>query len=316
MVAYQELTLNNHPQLDDQPPVNFSELRAGQRDPYLNKTIRVLIIQEADYIVYLDDDLNVQWNVSNSLTTPELGKVLNQVAILETRSDFIKPGLGLRVISKLMRGQAANFIHFFSDPALARIRGLLGESVARIFDGNDNEGAHAALREAKILIAAKNAEYARGWYYQHAANFAIFAMLVALGLWLGREGVAAVLGQTGFEVAFCSLFGAVGAFVFIARRGQKIELDAISGARVHRIESEARIATGMVAAAIVDLAIKSGFLFNAMPNASQLKFMVMGSILAGYSERFVPNMVKRLQPAIDKGKGGEVESSNAGSDNS
>jgi hypothetical protein len=276
-------------------PTDFWTLRAGQNDPYLNKFIRVIIIQDTNYIVYLDNDLNVQWNVNNDLITPKLGKILNQVAILEAKSDFIKPDKRLIIISKLMGKRSHEFVNFFCDPSLSRIRSLLGESIARIFDGNDNEEALIALREAEKLISAKNAEYARGWYYQHANNFAILAIVMAVCLWLVRDFLTSYLGETSFEVLFCSLFGAVGAFVFIARRGQKIELDAISGARVHRIEANARMATGMVAAALVDLAIKSGFLFSSISSAAQLKFMVMGSILAGYSERFIPNMVKKLQ---------------------
>lgn len=279
--------------------IDFSILKAGENDPYLNKYIHTLIIQDVNYIVYLDNQLNVQWNVNSNIKTPALGLVQNKVAILQAKSDFIRPMIGFKIFAKITRNKCKDVLDLYSDPSLIRIRSLLGESIARIFDGHEVDHAQAVLNEAEKLISVKNAEYARDWYYNHATATLGGTIFLASMLWLARGPVTPFIGRTAFELSFCSLFGAMGAFVFIARRGQRIELDAISGPRIHKIEADARLGTGLVAAAIVNLAIKSGLLFGSISSSHQLDFMVMMSILAGYSERFIPNMVKKFSTSTE-----------------
>src|SRR5262245_51405595 len=65
-------------------PFIFSTLREGDFDPTLNKTVLWLIDSDKDFIVYLDEDNFVEWNMnSNDMLGPETGPYLNQVGRLE-----------------------------------------------------------------------------------------------------------------------------------------------------------------------------------------------------------------------------------------
>lgn len=275
--------------------LDFRTLVPGQVDPLLNQEIDTIIIQSPDYIVYLDASLNTQWNIKDHLPTPGLGAILNRISKLESKSDFVTYGKWQTWISHFLAKKLPSLKPILANQSLKRIRCLLGEAIARIFDGNEETQARSALDEAERIIAAMNAEYSRKWYFQHAQRSALLVLVLALTLWLGKSLCISLLGQTAFEIAFCSLFGAVGAYVFVARRGEKIELDAMSGAMIHRLEADARLTTGIVSAAVLCLAIKAHLLFSSVTDASQLTFMIMVSILAGYSEKIIPNMVKKIE---------------------
>jgi hypothetical protein len=281
---------------DGQQP-NFNELVSGKDDPHLNKFIRIVIIQNRDYIVYLDNDLNVQWH-TNQEKTKSLGKILNQIAVLEGKSDFMNPSKWQKLTSTIFKEKQAKFADFFRDDSLQRIRSLLGEAIARIFDDKDENEAKVAIDEAVKLIAVKNAEYSRRWYYGHARYMALISLILALLAWIEKTSIINVFGLVGFQLGFSSFFGAIGAYVFTAQRGRKIDLDAISGALIHKTEATARIATGMVSAVLVVLSIKSGLIFSSISTSNSLKFMVIVSILAGYSEKLIPNMVKNFEDKI------------------
>ena len=71
-------------------PFRFSKLREGDKDPTLNKVVDWLIDSDDDYIVYLDEDSYVEWNMNrNDMLNTETGPYLNKVAWLEPLSPAI-----------------------------------------------------------------------------------------------------------------------------------------------------------------------------------------------------------------------------------
>lgn len=271
----------------------FDLYNVGETFTPLGLNIRNLIISSPDYIVFLDDDFNTQWKVERSFkhNETELGRILTHVSILEAKSDFILRPSRIQAMKRFF-GCSSN--QESVDPVFRRIRNLLGEAVARILDSDGTESADLALNAAASLISAKNAEYSRGRYYGYALPFSVAAGALALIIWVTKKWTIPVLGVTGFEISFCSMFGAIGAFAFAARRGERVDVDAIFSASIQWVEADARLSTGIVAAALVSLAIKTGLLFGAITGAEQLKFMVLASILAGYSERAIPNLAKKF----------------------
>jgi hypothetical protein len=207
----------------------------------------------------------------------------------------MNPSKWIKLTSTMFGAYQSKFLDFFRDDSLLRIRGLLGEAIARIFDDQDENEAKVAIDEASKLIAVKNAEYSRRWYYGQTRRLASISLILAVLAWVEKEYLICVLGSVGFQLGFCSFFGAIGAYVFTAQRGSKIDLDAISGALIHRTEATARIAIGMVTSVLVALSIKSGLILSSISSSNSLKFMVIASILAGCSEKLIPNMVKNFE---------------------
>src|ERR1700744_4690275 len=66
------------------------ELKAGDLDPALNKIIKDLVLSTETFIVYVATDFSIQWRTSDDHKEPKhCGRVLNRVAALEVRSQFI-----------------------------------------------------------------------------------------------------------------------------------------------------------------------------------------------------------------------------------
>jgi hypothetical protein len=67
---------------------DYSSFCEGDFEPSLGKTIRTLIYHTEAYIVYLDQDLYVEWQVNGryGIYPPDFGQVTNKMAHLEVLS--------------------------------------------------------------------------------------------------------------------------------------------------------------------------------------------------------------------------------------
>jgi hypothetical protein len=92
-------------------PFKFSNLREGDEDPTLNKSVEYLVDSDDDYIVYLDEQNYVEWNMNdNSMLGVDTGPYLNMVGRLE----------------------AVN-ISYLKGDQLRSYRRMIAEGVARLF---------------------------------------------------------------------------------------------------------------------------------------------------------------------------------------
>jgi hypothetical protein len=240
----------------------------------------MLVMSTPQFFVFLDEDLYVQWLTAGDFDTTPAGEILNRVSYLETVSTT----------------------HFSGIPSekkeLAEFRRLLGECVARAFD-NNLESAKALLNETETLLLERSVQRARQWYL-------IAALIATLGpvagvtvLWYCRDSFRHTLGSPGFEVALCALLGGVGALVSTIISVRRINLNASFGPHLHYIEGVARIATGCVGASLVTLAIKGNLLLGSVNTISdpsaKLSCLCTLGLVAGVSERIVPNFIKRVE---------------------
>jgi hypothetical protein len=236
--------------------MDFETLKVNELDPDLNKVVKIIVIQHRDFIVYLDGELDTQWHVREEVGDPvRFGKVLNAVSSVELRSDFLRE----------------------DERTFMRIRQLAGEAIARAIDDRDEKTAMNAIQHAEAIIAKRSAELSRRWYYRAAQNLVVALVLFAAIAWLTRNVVPwdALIGRAAFEFIFCAVSGAVGALVSITIRSHSIELDAMSGQLAHRMESRARILTGMVAAIArnktwLDFSVSRGPGINQFSHASRI----------------------------------------------
>jgi hypothetical protein len=258
--------------------MDFETLKVNERDPDLNKVVKKIVIQHHDFIVYLDEELDTQWHVQDEVgDLVRFGKVLNAVASVELRSDFLRD----------------------DERTFTRIRLLAGEAIARAIDDRDEKAAMSAIQLAEAIIAKRSAELSRRWYYKAAQNLVVGLVLFAAVAWLSRDVIPwdALIGRAAFQFIFCAVAGAVGALVSITIRSHNIELDAMSGELAHRMESKARILTGMVAAVGFGLATKLGWISLFQGDPESISFLMLLGLVAGASERAVPNFLSRFDPA-------------------
>ena len=250
------------------------ELKDGGHDDALNKDIKEVVLVSDTFIVYIATDLSIQWRTTDAHEWVEnSGDILNRVAVLETRSRFIK-----------------------DTSALAAVRRQIAEGLVRCLDDQNVSGANVILNEAEGEIAARNKELAWSWYFQLAYK-ATLACAVAIGLlWLAREHVRPAIGSIGFEILLGTLCGAIGALLSATMRGDRLHLDANAGASIHRLEGLSRVGAGLAGAALVALAIKSGALLGGLHfQGNQFSLLLFFCIVAGASERLVPALIEKYQ---------------------
>lgn len=251
-------------------------LKAGDIDQNLAKTVKEIVLCTEEFIVYIDTDLYVQWHTTDEHKSPDYcGDVLNMVASLEAQSGFIQ--------DKAM---------------LLTIRKRIGEGLARCLDGHPKENSLAALKEVAAELRSRNKEVSWVWYFQAAYWVTLSLAVVFAVFWLFRAEVRSGIGTNAFEVLLGSICGTFGALLSATARSDRLTLDANAGKNLHMLEGLARIATGFIGALLVALAIKAGLILGGTKfSGDQLALTLCLCIVAGASERLVPSLVTTIERA-------------------
>jgi len=260
---------------------DFTPYCEGDVDPTLNKKIRSLVSCDREYIVYLDDDLSVQWSCTDSYEeAPEYGEIANGVAHLDTLS-------GQRLSS--------------SD--VESLNWLLAEAMARIME-KDARAARQSLDNAEAYLKARSLERARVWYLSASFSVAIMALLIAWALWMLRVRVTLSLGDQGLDIAIGALFGSLGALVSILERLPRIQVEASAGRLVHFLEGGGRVLMGMAGGFVAALAVNADLLFAITKSSGHHRaLLLMICISAGASERFLPGLIKQVEDSALANRG-------------
>ena len=253
---------------DDRPTIVTQAQRVGieKGKPVrgLGVVVATIIFDTDECVVYLDTDLDTWWDTDQEIT-PEIGKAINRVAELESI-----PLDGLSMSVRLA------------------FRTMVAEGAARALDDENNVSAQLIHDRAEEFIKARLAELARSWY--------LTTGLVALVL----SGIAMTLVWFFVSppqyVAFglCLAAGALGAAFSLISRIASFPLDPAAGQRLHRLEASARVLAGMVGAFVAFLALNAKIVFPTLVDAG-LAPLLLVSFVAGISERFVPNLVQRVE---------------------
>lgn len=254
------------------PPM--PEIIEGEVDPSLKKKVKTLIVQKDAFFVYVDDGFEVQWAHRYADANEEVfGRILNRVAYLHGACRFIED----QAINLAMKCQ-------------------IGEGLARYLETLTPENANQMLDIVEKQITDLNFRTSWSWYFVNAYGFTGICVGVFCFLWLFRGFAASVIGVTAFDVSLGGLIGAVGAIISIISRTNQIKLDANLGKTIHVNESLARVIVGVAGGLLASLAHKSGLLLaNLSFNGSHTAFLLALAMIAGASERLVPNLIAKVE---------------------
>lgn len=264
------------------PVQDFSSFCEGDVEPRLNKKIKALIERSADYIVYLDEELYVEWAYDQMPGESLAGfdKVANRVGHLET--------LSIAQLTKVQRWPFAR---------------LLGEAMARVIGGGNEEEAITVLEKATAYLNARGLENARVWYLKGAGQVAALSILIAVGLLAVRYRVQNPHVLDALAILAGTMMGGIGAFLSISGRAESIRLDPVAGERIHRIEGMVRVAVGLLGALFLALAIKANLIFGLSQTwPHPLLALLIFCIVAGGSERLVPGLIKNMEGSLSREK--------------
>ena len=265
----------NEPVVKQVPP--HYNLKAGDDDPELGKKIREIILSTEQFVVYIDEATTIQWRTTDDhKPSDHCGEVLNLVGTLEAQSAFLD-----------------------GRPSLFDYRRRIAEGLARCLDGHPKEASIAILNEVALELKARNKEVSWQWYFQ--SSYIVTVVLAALFviLWLCRDSVRTEIGGNAFEVILGTICGSFGALLFATARSDRLIIDANAGINLHRLEGLARTGAGVIGALLIALAIKAGLILGAATfPGSKFALLLCLCIVAGASERVVPNIIATLEKTV------------------
>jgi hypothetical protein len=238
------------------------DVRVGAVDRAFNVTVDIIILETSACVVYLDSKLDTYWKAKDH--TRAQGAVLNRVAQLEAI-----PMTGL------------------SGDVRKAFRCLVAEGLARMLDESDKESADKVHDQAEMFVRARLDELARSWYLTAALLGFLLCALAMPAIWL-----RAPLDVRDFCLGLAA--GVLGASFSLISRIHAFPLDPSAGRALHTLEATARLAAGLAGALVATLAVRAKVL-SFGPGPSSLEGMMLICFAAGISERFVPNLVQRIE---------------------
>ncbi|HRJ53967.1 MAG TPA: hypothetical protein PLE99_14510 [Candidatus Thiothrix moscowensis] len=245
------------------------------------------ILREHDqnYIVYWDRKDNLRWR---------LGDKCEQDLDMETSKILVD-----------VENVSALPVDYLSNRQRAAWASMLGHAVSLV-SSNKAESARRIVEITRQFIVSRAKEKARIWMVQASITTSAVSLFACLLLWV-------ISINSHIMLALASMgFGIIGAQFSILVRLHQMKVDPSAGRIVHWSESVIRVMTGMFAAIILYVALRSGIVFpfidtvfenNHIPPTKYLwmfddkNFWVLAfmSTLAGFSERFVPSFLDKIE---------------------
>jgi len=253
-------------------PFDFSVFKEGDIEPFYNKEIASLIASDYDYIVFLDKQSFVWWDLNDDVVVNKYGDALTRVAVLES----------------IQIGDKSNIETF---------RRLVAEGVARLCEQNPT-AASRSFDKAEEWIRARNRERARVWYLTAALLMALplSFVMVAMIMWKDTlQGWSMWLRPSVFDVVVGACAGAIGAFLSVIRRSGNTELDISAGRKLHYVEGAVRILIGTIGAALFAVGIKANLVLGFVKPESAFSTLLVFCMVAGVSEMLVPNFIEQVE---------------------
>ena len=240
--------------------------------------IRHLVLETDDLIVFVDKAIDVDWETSDVYDAKghkdpdKFYEIVNSAALLEsTPCDHL------------------------SDKNKLNFKRLLGEAIARALE-HYYDRADNALNAAETYIRDRNLETSRLWYISASGLTACLFAIIGFIMWSCRGIVQPMIGQTGFYSLLAATAGSLGALLSISLRIGNSKVDCAAGKELHYTEGALRVISGMISAFFIALCINAGILVPLFNNIGKTHIaMLIGGLVAGASERWVPSLIEKIQ---------------------
>lgn len=263
---------------------DFRQFIAGQEFPPLKKKIHILIVVGPDYIVFLDEKLDMHLWCDDSYgdLAEGFGAVLARQADLEATSSLL-----------------------LKEPHLEPMRRKLAEAVGRLLDDRSVVHANQMLNIAAAFLHARSLERARIWYLRTMLVATSVFLIFGLLFWKYKAGFLSYMGFSpgAADVIVGLSMGSLGALLSVLLRSNRLPVDPSAGARVHYFEGVMRVLVGALAGAIFIMAVKTNILLSTLNDSSNsLTLLMLLSLVAGASEQLLPNLISRFSSVLEKPK--------------
>lgn len=238
-----------------------------------------MILDSGNFIVFIDSDIDVDWETSavydekGPKDPKRHNDILNRAASIECiPNDHQKESIRM------------NF------------KRMIGEGVARSLD-HDYDNAARILDNAERYITERNIETARVWQLTSSTATGLACAFIGLvPLWSFRSFFSQNWGETALFSCLAACSGAVGANLSLIFRIGKMQTTSEAVKGLHILESVCRILGGAVCGVIVSFLIQLGILVPIFRNTNNTHLaMVAAGFIAGASERWVPSLIAKIE---------------------
>ena len=242
-----------------------------------------LILEAADFVVWIDKDVDIDWQTSQKYDEAgprdpaEWNAVLNRVAALECIPN-----------DQHSRNIRLNF------------KRMIGEGVARGLD-HDYESAKNILEQAGSYISDRNVEIARYWQLSTACMVGAVALAAGITMWVMRDVLTLKLGESGFFLILAGIAGSVGAVLsMIFRMGHSYPTSE-APKHLHVLEALSRAIAGCLSGVLIAGAVRVGLILPAFGRTGDTSaVMLIAAMASGASERLAPSLITRLEGGASK----------------
>jgi hypothetical protein len=236
-----------------------------------------LVYLAEHYIVFIDNDVDVDWETSLDYDKkgPKDGRkhlgILNEATSLEvTPCDGLRPDMRLQ------------------------FKRLIGRAIACSLE-HDYDGAQKMLRTAGTYISARCQETSRLWYLSSSFGTAAPVLLVGVTIWVWRDVVTRLVGTTALWLALAAVAGSAGALLSVIWRSGKLHFDASAGWKLHYLEGGSRICAGALSGVLVALAVQTEMILAPLTRGEKrVAFILIAAFAAGAGERLATSIISTV----------------------
>lgn len=247
--------------------------------------IKYLIISTKQFIVFLDEENDLDWQLSDDFENREL--------TFEQKKEYNQ-------VKNTIDSLESVPIDNLDEKTIINFKKQLGEALIRAFE-SDFENAKKMVELAQEFIIKRNIEQSRFMFLTSCGASASLALALFIILWFFRDYFCLSLGVSVFYTTLASLIGGLGALLSVILRMGKSNLDYNASKRLHYLEGSSRVVAGMISALIISLCIKTQILLPIFTKIESANIaMILGGLVAGASERFAPAIISKLDGITNK----------------
>jgi hypothetical protein len=246
--------------------------------------VKYLIIASKKYIVFLDNDNDLDWQTTDSFDDRELTP---------------EQKIGYNEVKNEIDSAECIPADNLDDKIVVSFKKQLGEALVRAFE-SDFENAKKMVLHAKEFILKRSIEQSRFMFLTSCGVTTLFSLILFIVLWISKEFAIDVLGETVYYSALSCLIGGLGALLSVILRMGKSNLDFNASRKLHYLEGSSRVIAGMISALIIAICVKTGILLPIFSKIDSTHLaMILSGIVAGTSERFAPSIINQLEKQIN-----------------
>jgi hypothetical protein len=260
------------------PAIDYSTYTEGQQIGSFR--IEAIMIKQKDYIVYLDDKVNIQYLDAPNFSRPtHFSRIYQAVNEVEMMADLV-------------------FRKDKSDKKLRQYKENIAQALVEVLlNDKDIDIARRHLKMVGIKIKAEGIERIRMAYLLTAFTFTAFVLVSLLAVWILRSFFVVLLhSEQIYNLLVASLTGGIGGFISCFIRFRNYRGNIFAGTRMHMFDGFFRIFYGLVAGFIASLAVKANVVGGFLGGSAVS--LVFVAAVAGASEFFVPSLVAKMDSSF------------------